>query len=120
MNRAFPSSIPTGPGVAAVNMEPKVDPEEAGERLMRLQTLQNNITRKCLKNLEGVKTDVLMEGLSRKQDGPLVSWKGRDPAGRVVNVPMERDSGLAGMLVPVKIVEAKKHSLNGERTGEPW
>jgi len=108
------------PGVAAVNMEPKVDPEQAADRLMRLQTLQNNITRKCLKRLVGVETDVLMEGPSRKQDGPLASWKGRDPAGRVVNVPMERDTGLAGMLVPVKIVEAKKHSLNGERTGEPW
>lgn len=108
------------PGVAAVNMEPKVDPAEAGERLLRLQTLQNNITRKCLKNLEGVETDVLLEGPSRRQDGPQVSWKGRDPAGRVVNVPMESKAGLEGMLVPVRVVEAKKHSLNGERTGEPW
>lgn len=108
------------PGVAAVNMESKVSPEEAAERLMRLQTLQNNITRKCLKKMEGVETDVLLEGLSRKQDGSEASWKGRDPAGRVVNVSMERDHGLAGMLVPVTIKEAKKHSLNGERTGEPW
>ncbi|WP_319543841.1 tRNA (N6-isopentenyl adenosine(37)-C2)-methylthiotransferase MiaB [uncultured Pseudodesulfovibrio sp.] len=108
------------PGVAAVNMEPKVSPEEASERLMRLQTLQNNITRKCLKNLVGIETDAFIEGLSRKQDGPQTAWKGRDPAGRIVNVDMDRDSGLVGMMVPVKIVEAKKHSLNGERTGEPW
>jgi len=108
------------PGVAAVNMEPKVSPEEASERLMRLQTLQNNITRKCLKNLVGNETDAFIEGLSRKQSGTLTSWKGRDPAGRIVNVDIDCESGLIGMMVPVKIVEAKKHSLNGERTGELW
>ena len=108
------------PGVAAVNMEPKVDPEEASDRLMRLQTLQNNITRKCLKNLMDVETDVLIEGMSRIQGGSMTSWKGRDPVGRIVNVPIESDSGMVGKLVPVKIVAAKKHSLNGERTGEPW
>ena len=108
------------PGVAAVNMEPKVPAEEASERLQRLQTLQNNITRKCLKNLVGAQTDAFIEGLSRMQDGNAVSWKGRDPAGRIVNVAMAETAGLTGMMVPVKIVEAKKHSLVGERTGEPW
>jgi tRNA-2-methylthio-N6-dimethylallyladenosine synthase len=108
------------PGVAAVNMEPKVPAEEASERLLRLQTLQNNITRECLKNLVGARTDAFIEGLSRMQDGGAVSWKGRDPAGRIVNVSMAETAGLTGMMVPVKIVEAKKHSLVGERTGEPW
>jgi tRNA-2-methylthio-N6-dimethylallyladenosine synthase len=108
------------PGVAAVNMEPKVPADEASERLQRLQTLQNNITRKCLKNLMGAQTDAFIEGLSRMQDGNVVSWKGRDPAGRIVNVSMAETAGLTGMMVPVKIVEAKKHSLVGERTGEPW
>lgn len=108
------------PGVAAVNMEPKVPAQEAAERLLRLQTLQNNITRKCLKNLEGARTDAFIEGLSRMQEDGAVSWKGRDPAGRIVNVAMEESSGLTGMMVPVKIVEAKKHSLVGERAGQPW
>jgi len=110
------------PGVAAVNMEPKVDPEVAAERLMRLQTLQNSITRKCLKMLEGMMTDVFVEGLSRIQGGDAPSWKGRDPAGRVVNVRMKNGHAgdLAGKLVPVRITEAKKHSLLGEGTGTPW
>jgi tRNA-2-methylthio-N6-dimethylallyladenosine synthase len=108
------------PGVAAVNMEPKVSAEEASERLLRLQTLQNNITRECLKKLVGAETDAFIEGLSRMQDGDSVSWKGRDPAGRIVNVSMAETAGLTGMMVPVRIVEAKKHSLVGERTGEPW
>ncbi|WP_316900291.1 tRNA (N6-isopentenyl adenosine(37)-C2)-methylthiotransferase MiaB [Pseudodesulfovibrio indicus] len=108
------------PGVAAVNMEPKVPAEEAAERLLRLQTLQNNITRECLKNLVGARTDAFIEGLSRMQEEGAVSWKGRDPAGRIVNVVMEEPSGLTGMMVPVEIVEAKKHSLVGERAGQPW
>lgn len=108
------------PGVAAVNMEPKVAPEVAGERLLRLQTLQNSITRKCLKNLEGVETNALIEGLSRKQEGAGVSLKGRDPAGRIVNVLMDEAEGLIGMMIPVRITEAKKHSLMGERIGDPW
>ena len=108
------------PGVAAVNMEPKVDPVEASERLTRLQSLQNSITRKCLKNLEGVRTVAFIEGLSRMQSGEATWWKGRDPAGRIVNVAMDQSEGLAGLMVPVTIVEAKKHSLVGERNGEPW
>ncbi|MCJ2163978.1 MULTISPECIES: tRNA (N6-isopentenyl adenosine(37)-C2)-methylthiotransferase MiaB [unclassified Pseudodesulfovibrio] len=108
------------PGVAAVNMEPKVSEVEAAERLMRLQTLQNSITRKCLKNLVDVRTDVFVEGLSRMQEGEYTFWKGRDPSGRIVNVAMEQAEGLTGMMIPVKIVEAKKHSLMGERMGELW
>ncbi len=108
------------PGVASLNMEPKVDPVVASERLMRLQTLQNNITRNCLKNLEGLETEVFIEGLSRKQDGDNTSWKGRDPAGRIVNTEMDESEGMVGLMVPVRITEAKKHSLNGERTGKPW
>jgi tRNA-2-methylthio-N6-dimethylallyladenosine synthase len=108
------------PGVAAVNMEPKVPAEEASDRLLRLQTLQNNITRKCLKNQLGARTDAFIEGLSRMQGGDFTSWKGRDPAGRIVNVSMKETAGLTGMMVPVEIKEAKKHSLVGERAGEPW
>ncbi|WP_207259554.1 tRNA (N6-isopentenyl adenosine(37)-C2)-methylthiotransferase MiaB [Desulfovibrio sp. Huiquan2017] len=108
------------PGVAAVNMEPKVTAEEAADRLLRLQTLQNNITRKCLKNLVGAQTDAFIEGLSRMQEGDVLSWKGRDPAGRIVNVSMVERGDMVGMMVPVRIREAKKHSLVGERTGEPW
>ena len=108
------------PGVAAVNMEPKVDPKEASERLLRLQTLQNNITRNCLKNLESLETVAFIEGLSRKQSGDGLWWKGRDPAGRIINVQIDQKDGLIGMMVPVRITEAKNHSLLGERIGTPW
>ncbi|GAB7022520.1 tRNA (N6-isopentenyl adenosine(37)-C2)-methylthiotransferase MiaB [Salidesulfovibrio brasiliensis] len=107
------------PGTASVNMEPKVDPEIAQSRLQRLQELQNTITKESLKKLEGRETTVLVEGKSRRQEDSAVSWRGRDPAGRVVNFTSRRD-GLTGMIVPVRIAQAKKHSLVGERTGEPW
>lgn len=108
------------PGVAAVNMEPKVSPEEASQRLLRLQSLQNNITKECLEKLKGQETIAFVEGKSRKQSGEITSWKGRDPAGRIVNFLMQEQSGLIGQMVPVRIVEAKNHSLNGERIGDPW
>ncbi len=108
------------PGVAAVNMEPKVDAKEASDRLMRLQTLQNNITRNSLKNLVDHETDVFIEGMSRKQSGDNIWWKGRDPAGRIVNFEMTEREGLTGKMVKVRIIEAKNHSLLGERIGELW
>jgi tRNA-2-methylthio-N6-dimethylallyladenosine synthase len=101
-------------------MEPKVEPDVAADRLMRLQTLQNSITRKCLKMLEGVETDVLVEGLSRIQDAGTTSWKGRDPAGRIVNVNADTGDDLVGRIMRVRITEAKKHSLVGERIAMPW
>ncbi len=108
------------PGVAAVNMEPKVEAKDAKERLMRLQTLQNNITKKCLENLEGRETVAFIEGKSRQQRGDYTWWKGRDPAGRIINVEMEESDGLVGLMVPVRITEAKNHSLLGKRIGKPW
>ncbi len=108
------------PGVAAVKMTPKVAPDVAADRLLRLQNLQNDITRKCLKKRVGTEDNVLVEGKSRKQEDEGVYWRGRDSAGRVVNFRFDEGVDLEGMMVPVRIVVAKKHSLVGERTGEPW
>lgn len=108
------------PGVAAVKMKPKVDDATASARLERLQKLQNVITRECLKNCIGLETEVLFEGRSRKQQGRLISWRGRDPGGRIVNVEHEPGEHLVGKLMRVRIVEAKKHSLVGEGLGSPW
>ena len=112
------------PGVAAVRMSPKISDEVGQERLLRLQSLQNGITKESLKSLEGTETDVLLEALSRKQDGGEAFWRGRDGGGRVVNVRVaaEMSGGvpLAGRMLRVRLVEAKNHSLLGERVGLPW
>jgi len=112
------------PGVAAVRMSPKISDEVGQERLLRLQSLQNGITKESLKSLEGTETDVLLEAMSRKQDGGEAFWRGRDGGGRVVNVRVaaEMSGGvpLAGRMLRVRLVEAKNHSLLGERVGLPW
>lgn len=111
------------PGVAAVNMKPKVGSDVAGQRLARLQELQNEITSEALKSRVGAQETVLFDGPSKVQSPGAVHWRGRDAAGRVVNVPFASSqipSDLAGKMMPVRIMEAKKHSLIGEKAGEPW
>ncbi|MEF2146228.1 MAG: tRNA (N6-isopentenyl adenosine(37)-C2)-methylthiotransferase MiaB [Desulfovibrionaceae bacterium] len=108
------------PGVAAVNMRPKVEPDIAAERLSRLQELQNEITSDALQNRVGTVVEVLFERLSKVQSGEAPYWRGRDSAGRIVNVPEHDGRNLAGMIMPVRIVEAKKHSLIGEKAGDAW
>ena len=44
---------------------------------------------------------------------------GRDGGGRVVNVRLE-GAELSGRMVRVRILEAKNHSLLGEKAGLPW
>ena len=108
------------PGVAAERMTPKVDPEEASARLTRLQNLQNAITRSKLERCVGNASVILCDGQSRMQGETGRSWRGRDPGGRIVNVTESDAADLAGSMLPVRIIEAKNHSLLGERTGEPW
>lgn len=112
------------PGVAAARMTPKIDEAEAQARLLRLQSLQNGITKETLKSLEGREAVVLLEARSRKQDEGLPFWRGRDEAGRVVNLRLDESGAggreLAGLMVRVRIVEAKNHSLVGEKVGQPW
>jgi len=117
------------PGVAAVRMTPKIDEAVSQARLLRLQSLQNVITKETLKSLEGHEAVVLLEAKSRRQDEGQDFWRGRDEAGRVVNLrlcgpacdAMERPGReFAGLMVRARIVAAKNHSLVGEKVGQPW
>ncbi|MDR3639758.1 MAG: tRNA (N6-isopentenyl adenosine(37)-C2)-methylthiotransferase MiaB [Humidesulfovibrio sp.] len=117
------------PGVASARMTPKVEEAVAKARLNRLQSLQNAITKESLKSLEGREAVVLLEAKSRKQDDGPSFWRGRDEAGRVVNLrldgveaaqPQNAGLELAGLLVRARILEAKNHSLLGEKVGQPW
>jgi len=112
------------PGVASVRMTPKIDEAIAKARLLRLQSLQNGITKESLKSLEGQEAVVLLEAKSRRQDDGAPFWRGRDEAGRVVNLRLDDTDvngfELAGRLVRVRVLEAKNHSLLGEKVGQPW
>ena len=105
------------PGTAASRHEEKVDPAEKLHRLERLQALQEGLSSKWLKARVGCETEVLLEGVSRKQDGEDAgseSWQGRDPWGDAVNVSLPSGVGAPGLILPVRIVADKKHSLVGE------
>lgn len=108
------------PGTAASRHTDKVEPAEKLRRLERLQALQEALSSDWLKARVGCKTDILLEGASRKKDGEdaaTESWQGRDPWGDAVNVSLPAGIGKAGLIVPVTIVTAKKHSLIGELRG---
>ncbi|WMW66974.1 tRNA (N6-isopentenyl adenosine(37)-C2)-methylthiotransferase MiaB [Nitratidesulfovibrio liaohensis] len=127
------------PGTRAEMLPGKLDAAEKAARLARLQEWQNDYTEQCLRNMVGLHTMVLLDGMSRKpgmaapagheagpdgvHDGVAgtpggESWQGRDPYGQAVNVVMPPRTeggaeGWLGQIVPVTIVEAKKHSLRG-------
>ncbi|MBQ8664504.1 MAG: tRNA (N6-isopentenyl adenosine(37)-C2)-methylthiotransferase MiaB [Mailhella sp.] len=98
------------PGTRASAMPVKVPHEVQLERLERLQTLQNDRAEAWLRTRVGLRTDVLLEGPSYKQEGQNL-WQGRDPWGDAVNVLMPEGQGRAGQFVDVEITSAKKHSL---------
>ncbi len=103
------------PGTAASRIIDKVDPAEKVRRLERLQALQDELSAKWLQEKVGCETEILLEGISRKQDSEQgESWQGRDPWGDTVNVVLPAGTGMAGELLPVRITTARKHSLIAE------
>jgi len=100
------------PGTAAAGLPDPVPAEVASERLSRLQALQRELTLAAHRDRVGSRTEVLVEGESRR--GGQAS--GRDPYHRVVNllVPPGRPLPEAGTFVPVRVVDATPHSLLGE------
>jgi tRNA-2-methylthio-N6-dimethylallyladenosine synthase len=118
------------PGTRADMLPGKLDAAEKAARLARLQEWQNDYTEQCLRNMVGLHTMALLDGMSRKPGDEHAgdgnpggeSWQGRDPYGQAVNVVLpprpadgsdDGSAGWLGQIVPVTIVEAKKHSLRG-------
>lgn len=99
------------PGTRAAGMERAVDPGTAGERLRRLQTVQDRHTRERLAAMAGREVEVLLEGESARGDGRLC---GRTPCHKMVNfIP----AGGEGPLRNVVVTSAGAHSLVGEERG---
>jgi len=101
------------PGTAAEHMPDKLDTQLKLERLARLQTLQARLSGAWLQERVGKDSVLLLEGASRKASGAGEDWQGRDPYGTPVNIVLPAGTGKPGDLVPVRISEAKKHSLLG-------
>ena len=99
------------PGTRAANMEDPVGPGVSGERLRRLQSLQDRHTRERLSGMVGRVVEVLEEGESTRGAGRLC---GRTPCYKTVNfVP----AGGEGPLRNVLVTSAGAHSLVGEERG---
>ena len=100
------------PGTAAAGMGDEVPEPVAQARLEELQSLQRGLTLAAHRAREGERTEILVEGPSRR-GGQIC---GRDPYHRVVNVPLYgAEPPEVGSLLEVRISEATPHSLIGER-----
>ncbi|CAM2058540.1 tRNA-2-methylthio-N(6)-dimethylallyladenosine synthase [Desulfovibrionales bacterium] len=125
------------PGTRATQMALKVPEAVKAERLERLQKMQEELTSEYNRSRVGRLCEVLIEGASKRpQTSGRPAWSGRDGHGLVVNLmlpstsvpaehPVRQDAGapevdLVGCIVMTRITEAKKHSLCGEVTGDPW
>lgn len=102
------------PGTASERLEPKIAQEVKSERLAELQALLDTGLTASLAARVGTSAPVLIEGPSRRNGATRPSWRGRDPWGRIVNMPLPSDGDAAGTIVAARIVQAKKHSLIGE------
>jgi tRNA-2-methylthio-N6-dimethylallyladenosine synthase len=100
------------PGTRAAGMTITVDPEEASERLSRLQALQGRHTRERLAACVGIDMEVLVEGTSTKDPKRLC---GRSPCYKTVNFTPGRNG--QGTVRNVRIRSAGHHSLSGEEGG---
>ncbi|UZP68690.1 tRNA (N6-isopentenyl adenosine(37)-C2)-methylthiotransferase MiaB [Desulfovibrio mangrovi] len=120
--QSFSFNYSDRPGTRAEMLADKVAKEVMQDRLQRYQDWQSEYTEQILQSMVGRKLDVLFEGMSKKPGGDEQNeaWQGRDVFGQLVHVTLPSGSAMAGKIMPVTITEAKKHSLIGEKAGEPW
>lgn len=103
------------PNTAAAGFEGAVPPGVARERMDELLALQRSQTLAYHRGRVGGRTEVLVEGASRRGAGQA---SGRDPYHRVVNFAVAADApAQPGDLLVLDVVEATPHSLIGERIG---
>jgi tRNA-2-methylthio-N6-dimethylallyladenosine synthase len=99
------------PGTAAERLPDKLDAKCKLERLARLQALQAQLTIAWLQERVGNDSVLLLDGAGRRPSSTGEAWRGRDPYGVPVNIILPAGNGSPGDLIPIRITEAKKHSL---------
>lgn len=101
------------PGTPASGVSDDVSSDEKSRRLSAVLALQKEITAKRLQRFVGKTEEVLLEGRSRASDDQLC---GRTGGNHTVNVRLpdgEDPERFIGKVLPVRITEAKVHTLNG-------
>ncbi|MDX2164698.1 MAG: tRNA (N6-isopentenyl adenosine(37)-C2)-methylthiotransferase MiaB [Gammaproteobacteria bacterium] len=97
------------PGTPAANLPDNISEETKKNRLQILQAkLVHQMDQHSL-NMLGTTQSVLVEGLSKKSDQEMT---GRTESNRIVNFKGTAD--LIGKIIPVKITDIKRVSLQGE------
>jgi tRNA-2-methylthio-N6-dimethylallyladenosine synthase len=96
-------------GTAAVGFDGQIPEKVKGERLQRLQALQEKHTQERNRILEGCVAEVLVEGKSKNSEHDMT---GRTGSGKIVNFRGTKE--LARKTVSVLIKKAYLHSLRGE------
>ena len=104
------------PGTPAASFEDDVPPEVKKERLNILQTRINQHAQQISHKMVGTIQSILVEGLSRKNDGSG-QLCGRTENNRIVN--FYGSSELIGNFVDLVITEALPNSLRGELPEQP-
>jgi len=105
---SFSFRFSSRPGTRAAEMKEKVDPQEAAERLRRLQEIQAIHTRERLATQVGREVTVLVEGASARDPGMRC---GRTGCNKTVNfTPGSTDGAFRSVLV----TGAGAHSLVGK------
>lgn len=97
------------PGTTAATMEGHIDDALKSQRLYEILELQNAVTDRKNKTLEGTLQEILVEGPDEKERGLLT---GRTRANKIVTLPSS-PAIEQGDRVLVKIVRAHRHSLEG-------
>lgn len=98
------------PNTGALRLPEHIDEEIKSERLETVLDFQETITYKKNKAIEGEVHEILVESISETDSNKLT---GRTRGNKIVNFyGDERD---IGRLIKVKILEAKQHSLYGEK-----
>ncbi len=108
------------PDTKALELPDHIDENVKSKRLSEVLELQESITYKKNRSLEGKTLEVLVEGPSETDKDKLT---GRTRTNKIVNfngdikdISSGSSSSLIGRLIHVKILKARQHSLYGEET----
>jgi tRNA-2-methylthio-N6-dimethylallyladenosine synthase len=105
------------PGVPALRLGDDVTEAQKAERLARLLALADSLGQAHLKGLVGTKATVLLEGPSKNDRRGIPGFRlfqGRTERAEIAHVPVPEHVDATGLLVPVHVVAAHKHSLEVE------
>ncbi|MCX7913219.1 MAG: tRNA (N6-isopentenyl adenosine(37)-C2)-methylthiotransferase MiaB [Thermodesulfovibrionales bacterium] len=96
-------------GTVASQMSGQVDEEVKSRRLYEIIEIQNEITERKNKKLEGTYQEILLEGLPKKE---IEKFMGRTRTNKICIIP-KKDDLKEGDVVKILITKANRHSLLG-------